>query len=176
MPLKLTKAEQDKWLHEDIPHRIRAMFASTAELGARHPGGEPTWPDDVVKRCWTDCVWEGRLSALRFLCEFLGVKHSGSRPEAARDHPDQACITDLPNGATIPLTSPEAKVLADAWRACTKGSVHPTHNSNHPPINDGERSKAFKIILEHLTRTIYRSEPDWLKNWVLTPSPSHDNQ
>jgi hypothetical protein len=58
-------------------------------------------------------------------------------------------------------------LLFAAWKACTKGSVHPTHQSGHPTIDDPERTRAFAIIKAHLSATIYSTSPDWIERWVL---------
>jgi hypothetical protein len=57
----MTPAEEKRWLEENIPHRIRVMLASTTELSSLRPNGGSSFSDPVVKRCWTDAAWEGRL-------------------------------------------------------------------------------------------------------------------
>ncbi|MEK6701393.1 MAG: hypothetical protein AABZ53_03955 [Planctomycetota bacterium] len=168
----MTPTEEKQWLEEHIPHRIRVMLASTAELSACRTNGEPSFNDDVVERCWTDAVWEGRLSALRWLCEFVGVQMGFKSGQAERPKawPTDTNVRHLSGGVLLPLPSPEADLLAKAWKACTQGSVHPTHNSNHPRIDDPERTKAFEIIKNHLSTTVYSAEPDWIAKWVLQPS------
>lgn len=169
----MTQAEIDEWLHDHIPHRIRVMLASTERLQKLTGTNEPNWPDPIVRRCWTDAVWEGRLSALRWLCEFVGVKQDNNgRPVQAKPsgrHSTDIWIDHLPNGLPVGIGSPEATTLADAWRACTQGSVHPTHGSGHPPIGDLQREEAFSVICEHLSMTIYRDKRDWMNELVLQP-------
>ena len=130
----MSKPEQDKWLQDHIPHRVRVMLASTKELQKRRPSGQPTWPDQTVERCWTDAVWEGRLSALRWLCEFVGVQDDGTgKAKRPRKWPSDTDIEDLPKGKCVDLPSPEATDLALVWKACTQGSVHPTRTSRDAP-------------------------------------------
>lgn len=168
----MTPSEEQQWLQEHIPHRIRVMLASTEELSKLRASGKPSFGDSVVERCWTDAVWEGRLSALRWLCEFVGVQmgFKSGKPEAPKLRGADINIRHLGGGALIPLSSAEAGVLAKAWKACTQASLHPTNNSGHPPIDDAERTAAFDIIKTHLGATVYSSEPDWIKKWVLQPS------
>lgn len=176
----LNEDEIRQWLVLHIPHRMRILFASTGELDNLRPKGRPSWPDLIVKRCWTDAVWDGRLVAMRWSCEFVGItmdksgnpqKHDVSQSKDPRREHD-INITALPAGQLIDVHSDDATVIAKAWKATTQISLHPTHDSNPPPIDDNARSNAFRIIREHLTNTIYKDCPDWIEQWVLQPPPT----
>ena len=157
----MTPEEKQEWLKGHIAHRMRCSLAITPVLLARYPDVQLPSPktaeEAIVRRCETDSIWEGRLAAMRWLIEFLGVSQDRHgqpcRPNRSKLH--QKWIGDLDSGAAFDLQSADAFVLSNAWKGCTEGVSHPTHLSGHPPINDPERNAALHIIIDHLDRTIY---------------------
>lgn len=173
---------QRRWLETEIPHRVRVLYASTAELNqmfkerfGRCPSDAfPAFEDELAwikRRCETDAIWEGRLCALRYLIEFVGIKWSNrsSKPVRAETQNEDDCrIDQIAHGQLVPIDSPDARLLAETWRGCTKASSHPTAADDFNVGKDQERMKAVAIIVAHLGKTIYQGRSTWIRDLVLT--------
>jgi len=157
--------EINDWLEKNIPHRIRACLAITTRLGDRL-GGLPEWPiktdnERIARRCETDAIWEGRIAAMRWLIELVGLtRDRNGNPIAKPRNPNNSTdffLDDLPGGTLIAQTSTEAPTLATVWKGSTQGSSHPTLNSGHPPVNEPELAAALDVIIKHLGATVYKA-------------------
>ena len=174
--MAISPQDQEKWLQRDIPHRVRACLAFTKRLDDLI--GLPKWPantraEQIARRCATDAIWEGRLCAMRWLIEFVGLTEDKHHKPIVRNKTkaNDFRIDDLPGGVLIRPSSREAQTLAPVWKGGTQGSSHPTHLSNHPPVNNHELAAALEIIVDHLDKTIYASAPQKVIDLALQPPP-----
>ena len=110
--------------------------------------------------CFERAVWEGRMVAMRWLIDFVGIAADREgKPRRPTWYSDaDVSITDI-GGQKIELSSPEAATLAKVWQGCSQASSHPTQDSNHPPVDPMTLDKALRIIVDHLQRTIYSGSP-----------------
>jgi hypothetical protein len=160
------------WFDQHIPHRVRSALAGTEMLvvklqerfgkaNVRTAGVEArveTTADKVALRCMGNSVWEGRLTATRWLIDFVGVscdKHG--RPSRPRNYAHDWRI-DKMGGAFFPLSDASAQKLADVWLGCTKATSHPTRASGHPSVDPAELNAAIAIIIEYLDKNLYEPE------------------
>jgi len=159
--LKLSLAEQDEWLKQHLPHRIRSVLP-----GIRHM--DPPWkisiPEvtDIPTRSLTDSVNEGRHGGMRWLIFFVGImeeRSTGLPKKTTYDSDDtDVWIERLDGSVPFDLATPEAVELARLYAGCTKATGHPIRDTNHPPIGEPELSRGMKIILRHLQGTIYKEK------------------
>lgn len=157
------------WYVQHIPHRIRAAIAGTemlvvklqARFGkdkVRTAGYEAriaTQADSVALLCIDNAVWEGRLTATRWLIDFLGIssnKHGTAGRPGQKLHDWRIDKLGVP---LFPLTGTDAQKLADIWLGCTKATSHPTRGSGHPPVDPNELNAAIAIIIEYLDKQLY---------------------
>jgi hypothetical protein len=155
----LSELEQrHKWLVDHIPYRIRAVLTGLPI--------DPPWHVPLVaqwmqaERLANDCAWaavhEGRLSAMRWLIEFIGIKESKGRAVPSKnERRTDTFIDSFPGGILHPLDGADAKKLADLWKGCSQAGGHATHGTEHPDTSDTRLAEALTIILGHLERTIY---------------------
>lgn len=170
--------DKQQWLRDHIPHRVRACLAITPlltdYLGTDRAQPGPTDRDNdliykIIQRCETDCIWEGRLIALRWLIEFVGVKaNNDGKPERCKPRKDDDLwIEDIDCNGAFDLQLPESQLLADFWCIATKASAHSTWKSQHTSACDERRNRAARLLIDHLGRTIYKDEPNWIKKYIL---------
>ena len=152
----MDNAAQDEWLVTHIPHRIRAALAGLplqVELLKTLAVAEP---HKIEHRSAGNAVWEGRLAAIRWLIEFIGVKEDkDGKPAPVNPKGVDCSIRMIEGGVPFDLQSPDASVLARVWRGCSQASSHATHKSGHPPVGELQLDQAMRIIAAHLDRTIY---------------------
>lgn len=176
--------EQDEWLTDHIPHRVRAAIARMdMEDSLLHVNTlaliDPT-PRTALEKCYwrcsTDSIWEGRLAATRWLIEFVGIKMDSkgnavcSRPQKPK--PDDVYIDAFDGGRLLPPSTPDGKSLADVWKGCSQASSHATKAYNHPSVDDRTvLPEALKIVLDHLQETIYDEAGKKLREYVLERVP-----
>jgi hypothetical protein len=172
----MDQEDRDAWLSTHIPHRIRAAIAQSDVRGTllnEQPSfSKPETVDDITWRCHGDSIWEGRLASVRWLIEFVGIrqgkdgkpKTSEPKPEGERKY--DVWIEDLTPGTKMNPDTDEARVLADFWMGCTRGSSHATDASNHPPLDDRRRVQVIGIILNHLQKNIYEPAGKNIKDYV----------
>lgn len=156
------------WYVQHIPHRIRAAIAGTEMLvlklqerfgkeKVRTAGYEvrvTSQPDSVALFCTDNAVWEGRLTATRWLVDFVGISSQKGKPGRPGQKPHDWRIDKF--GATFfPLTHADAQKLADIWLGCTKATSHPTRGSGHPPVDPNELNAAIAIVIEYLEKELY---------------------
>lgn len=78
-------ADEKEWLEKHIPHRVRACLAThplrsryLPAVGLKDPvraSGEATSVEaKIIRRCELAAIGEGRLAAVRWLIEFVGIK------------------------------------------------------------------------------------------------------
>ena len=150
-----------------LPNRIRILWANLPSLDRRlgtSPEPDPPDPMQIIRRrCDTDAIWEGRLAALRWLIEFIGIK-------PAPPHETDACsVWNFPDAEAF-NPGPDFDFLRDMWTSCTKASSHSTHNSGHTPITNAEFERARDLIAAHLNRTIYKNTGTTVEDEALQPS------
>lgn len=167
---------QEQWLVQDIPHRLRAVLANTAELklSLEKLSVPPELQMKMAAFCVEMAMWEGRHSAVRWLIEFVGVSADGdakatkSRRRKARESAkanrrfeDDVDIMDLPGGEYFDLESPDAILLGEVSHACSKATGHPTFGSGHKSLDHQRLVKAALVVGGHLKRTVYaKAEKD----------------
>jgi hypothetical protein len=148
-------AAQDEWLVTHIPHRIRAAIARLPlqeELLAALLVADS---HAVRARCDGNAIWEGRLVAVRWLIEFVGVKDKHGKPARPTPVGADASISMMSGGTPFDLQLPDAIFLARVWKGCSQASSHATHASSHPPVGEAELDRAMSIVMAHLDRTVY---------------------
>lgn len=110
---------------------------------------------------------------MRWLIEFVGIHQdkdgdpktrepNRNRPQSQYD----VWIEDLAPGTRLDPNIDDARVLADFWRGCTRGSGHATNASNHPRVDDERRVQVISIILNHLQKNIYEPAGKNIKDYV----------
>jgi hypothetical protein len=157
------------WFVQHIPHRVRSALAATEMLvlklqdrfgkeTVRTAGFEAritSQADSVALHCADNAVWEGRLTATRWLIDFVGVnsdkRGTPSRP-AQKPHDWRI---DKMGASLFPLSGADAQKLADVWLGCTKATSHPTRGSGHPPVDPNELNAAIAIVIEYLDKNLY---------------------
>jgi hypothetical protein len=172
----MNQAEQNDWLTKHIPHRVRAAIArldvqnTLLNLQALIDPDLQTIDERIWWRCSTDSIWEGRLAAVRWLIEFVGIQQDrNGQPKRRKKQKNDVGIDDIAGGVEITPATADAKFLADVWKGCSQASSHATNAYNHPAIGDHlTLPKAMTIILDHLQLTIYRSAGKNIKDYVLT--------
>jgi hypothetical protein len=173
------------WYVQHIPHRVRSALAGTEMLvfklhdrfgkeNVRTAGFDArvtSQADSVALHCVDNAVWEGRLTATRWLIDFLGVscdKHGQPGRPASKTHDWRI---DKMGGALFPLTGADAQKLADVWLGCTKATSHPTRGSGHPPVDPTELNAAVAIVIDYLDRTLYSPKGRSILTDTLTQHP-----
>ena len=150
-----TKDQEEKWLGQHIPHRVKAVMArlSLQENLIRSVG--ESHRAKITSSCDDSAIAQGRLAAIRWLIEFVGIADLKGKPARPRQGPFDISITQLTGGKEIALSSPEAEELRKVWKGCAQANGHPTDGSCHPPVEPKELESAIGIIMTHLDSTIY---------------------
>jgi len=173
------------WFVQHIPHRVRSALAGTEMLvlklqdlfgneNVRTAGYEPritSQADSVAVHCVDSALWEGRLTATRWLIDFVGVscnKHGQPSRPVQKLHDWRI---DKMGAPLFPLSDVNAQKLADVWLGCTKATSHPTQGSGHPPVDPNELNTAIAIVIEFLDRTLYAPAGRSILTDTLTKHP-----
>jgi hypothetical protein len=174
----MTRTDQNQWLAQHIPHRLSACLAELplqSELFMLEVADDPLRLK--IRAAYFDrAVWEGRMVAMRWLIDFVGIaaNREGKPRRPTRYGDADVSIGDI-EGQKIELSSPEAATLARVWLGCSQASSHPTQDSNHPPVDPMTLNNALRIIVNHLQRTIYSGTPGKLVvetlNWLGLANP-----
>lgn len=156
----LTPAEIDEWLRIHVPYRIRAGIAGTELWDDFDPRPFFISPQDGTKWwCIQHGLHQGRLVAVRWLIEFVGIKWEKGKPaesNAVSKNPGTDFgINRLPGGRPFSRNLPEAQLLADTWKGCSQAIAHPTRGTGHPDVEAPTLTKVMRIIIPHLEATIY---------------------
>jgi hypothetical protein len=106
---------------------------------------------------------------MRWLIEFVGLTEDKHGKPCKKPKGRDTSIENLPGGVAVDPKSPDAAKLARVWKGCTQGSGHPTHESQHPPVNEPEVAEALRIIIQHLDKTIYAGETRKVVEVALQP-------
>jgi hypothetical protein len=122
--------DHDDWLHHHVPYRIRAGLAGLSFASEFLPATA----DDALRArfaeaCLQNAACEGRMAAIRWLIDFIGIhdkQGKPARPHRWGDH--DVSITSLPGGSEIDLDSNEAETLRRVWKGCSQASSHATHD------------------------------------------------
>jgi hypothetical protein len=157
------------WFLQHIPHRVRSALAGTEVLvlklqdrfgkenvrTAAFEARITSQADSVALYCVDSAVWEGRLTATRWLIDFVGVSSDRNcKPSRPAQKPHDWRI-DKMGASLFPLGDANAQKLADVWLGCTKATSHPTRGSGHPPVDPNELNAAIAIVIEYLDKTLY---------------------
>ncbi|HWA10544.1 MAG TPA: hypothetical protein VG838_13955 [Opitutaceae bacterium] len=169
-PASATPHPYIDWFTEHIPHRVRAAIAGTEMLArkledrfgkgnVRTAGVEvhvQLPADAVALYCVGNAIWEGRMTATRWLIDFVDVScDKNGNPSRPNSKPHDWRIAQM-GSASFPLTDPNARKLADVWLGCTKATSHPTRGSGHPPVDPNELNAAVAIVMDYLDLNLYR--------------------
>jgi len=159
----MDNAAQNAWLTTHIPHRIRAVIARLPLQEELLKSISAKDPQKIKERCEGNSIWEGRLVAVRWLIEFIGVTQDKNgkpvRPKRRNPTGADVSIERIAGGALFDLQSSDAIVLARVWKGCSQASSHATHASGHPPVDEVTIDSALRIVIAHLDRTIYATQP-----------------
>ena len=160
--------EQNQWLVQHIPHRLRACLAfSDVQKELMPDTADQESQRNIEAYCLLIAALEGRMAAIRWLIEFVGICDRNGKPGRPTLRKTDVSITSIQGGKLIDCSSPDATILADVWKACSQASAHPTSDTNHPPINRQTLDAALRIIVKHLEQTIYSADPDKLTALML---------
>lgn len=110
---------------------------------------------------------------MRWLIEFVGItqdKHGAPHQRVPNPVLHDVAITDFAGGTFVLITSPEAVILAAAWRGVTRASGHASRDYKHPDVSEAALSKALDLVLSHLQSTIYAAADLNLISLALTPA------
>ncbi len=116
---------------------------------------------------WCICrsVDEGRLAAMRWLIEFVGIVRSESSklavPKTPHSNGFDVMITDCSGGMAFNPKSSDAQKLADLWKGCSQASMHATGDTGHPDVSPPKIAEVLEIVLSHLDAHLY--QPNGLK-------------
>ena len=138
----LSATEQKGWLIQHIPHRVCAALALLGTQGHWKLPPEPKL-SGVHGWCVGRSVEEGRMTAIRWLIEFVGIKHS-RLPKTVTIQSFGVNHFDDPN-----------QVLQKIWKACSQACSHPTSDSGHDPLGGEQLTKAFLIVAAYLETSLY---------------------
>ena len=173
------------WFVQHIPHRVRSALAGTELLVLKlhdlfgkenvgTAGSQATvtsQADSVALHCMDNAVWEGRLTATRWLIDFVGIRcNKFGKPGRPGQQPHDWRIDKL-GPSLFPLSGSHAQKLADVWLGCTKATSHPTRGSAHPPVDPNELNAAIAIVVEYLDRTLYAPKGRSILADTLTQHP-----
>ena len=157
-PTVLTSDQQKQWLKEHIPHRIRAVLPGLPMQGL----WRIHWKIGIISsqagiHCMHNAIWEGRLTAIRWLIMFVGVaEKNGKAVPFSLKHPQSDVRIDRFNGGKLfDAATNNALKLALVWKGCSQATSHPTQGTKHPPVNEPQLAEALTIIIDHLDQTIY---------------------
>lgn len=168
----LPDVDRDDWLlrssptkdADHVPYRIRILWSRLPSLDVRL--GPPIPPPEVKgnevirRRCDSDAIFEGRIAAMRWLIEFIGVKPSS--------YSDSCNASNFVGYAPFG-TGTDSVFLRDVWDSCTKAASHSTHASGHTPITDAMRERVLRIVCSHLNNTIYKPLGTTVEDEALLP-------
>lgn len=155
----MNAAAQHEWLVTHLPHRIRAAISRLPLEGELLTALSATEPQKIRERCEGNAIWEGRMAAVRWLIEFIGVKEDKhGKPVRPNPRGADASITMIAGGTLFDMSSPDAIFLARVWRGCSQASSHATHASGHPSVEPSELDRAMRIMTAHLDQTIYSGQ------------------
>jgi hypothetical protein len=153
---RVSKKKRDVWLLQHIPYRVRAAVCYAEFIPM------PKVPMDTLHgRCVNHAVHQGRLIAIRWLIEFIGIKMSRTgkvtrstavTPNAGKDFG----ITNLPGGRRFGCRRKGARKLARAWKGCSQAVSHPTFDTRHPKVDGIPILEVVQIIFEWLESTLYQ--------------------
>lgn len=170
-PILLGQTIQNQWLVQHIPHRIRAVLPG---IPMRSPWflnlSGHMHLDPFSWRCVGNSMWEGRLTAIRWLILFVGISANRQlQPIVAEmKHPQfDVRIDRFTGGRLLSPTTPEGRTLAQVYAGCSKATAHPTEGTNHPDTSEIALAGALHIVLPHLESTIYAANGLDLRNFCL---------
>jgi hypothetical protein len=126
--------------------------------------------DSVALHCSNNAIWEGRLTATRWLIDFVGVSCKLGKPSRPAEYPHDWRI-DKMGAPFFPLSDTDAQKLADVWLGCTKATSHPTHESDHPSVDPNSLNTAVAIVIEYLDKTLYGPKGRNILTDTLTQHP-----
>ena len=115
--------------------------------------------------CVGRSVDEGRLAAMRWLIEFIGIVRSepSKLPIQKTPHSNgrDVMINDCTGGTLFDPRHLGAQKLADLWKGCSQASMHATSDTGHPDVSPDRIAEALEIVLTHLDTHLY--QPNGLK-------------
>ena len=161
--------EQNEWLTEHLPHRLRACLPFLTFQEELMPQAADEKARQNIRGCFlVTAALEGRMVALRWLIEFVGIRERKGKPARPRLGNTGVSILCIEGGRQIEIPSPEADTLAKVWKACSQASGHPTRDTNHLPLTNAVIEEALRIIVGHLKQSVYSADPDKLVGSVFT--------
>lgn len=170
--------ERQKWLIRDIPDRIRACLY---QLPMRDPWklplvGVSRFTPEIG--CLLAGTHEGRMTAMRWLILFVGLKGDRKwRPVVEDLERDTDMRIDRLGGSLFRVGSKEAHTLSKVWIGCSQATSHPTLGTNHPPVDPPALAEALHLIIDHLQRELYKKHGRDLFSDVMAPFQSpHQRQ
>src|SRR5947207_823694 len=110
----MNATEQDQWLAQHIPHRIRACLACLPLQEERMPQSADEGTRQTIREWFLRTAgFEGRMVAMRWLIEFIGVGERNKAGKVGRPNrkPNDVSINMIQGGEEIDLDCAEAEVL-----------------------------------------------------------------
>lgn len=120
--------------------------------------------------CFGDAAWEGRMSAMRWLIMFVGIRNhpKENRPiEWELGQPTDVRIDALPGSALFTPAQQGADILAQMWERCSKATSHATDNTGHSSPDEPHLAEALFLIIQHLEATIYAKHGTSLHHYTM---------
>jgi hypothetical protein len=152
----ISDGERSEWLTRHISDRVRAcLYGLPMEAPWRlDPVGVSHISPEIG--CLLVGVHEGRMTALRWLILFVGLKGEESwRPAVEEVARETDMRIDRLGGSLFPVGRSEAQILARTWIGCSQATSHPTLGTNHPSVEPPALAEALAIVIEHLQRELY---------------------
>jgi hypothetical protein len=166
----ISDSERAEWLTRHIPDRVRAcLYGLPMKAPWRLPAVGVSYLSPEVG-CLLVGTHEGRMTALRWLILFIGLKGEKSlRPAVEELTRETDMRIDRLGGAVFPVGRAEAQILARAWIGCSQATSHPTLGTKHPPVDPPVLAVALAIVIEHLQREVYAPNRRDLFTDVMAP-------
>jgi len=168
----MNPSDQELWLAQHIPHRLRACLTGLPLQGEFMRTVEDGTMRELIKYCCLQhTVSEGRMAAIRWLIEFVGIHDVNGTPRHPRLRKTDVSISFLEGGKPIDPSSRDGAFLAEVWKGCSQASGHPTQDTDHPDVDPKTLDKALRIIFRHLRQTSYSADHGKLLALMLTTLP-----
>ena len=178
---KIPQVEIEAWLWQHIPFRVTAGIAGTPICDEWSMEQYSSLPLGLRFVCLNDATFQGRIAAIRWLIEFVGLQEKADQALGPQPTPSYAArvlasgrqSTDfgvgmLPGGVFLLPTHKDAKLLARTWKGCAQAIGHPTRNTGHPDLDVETLTAVMRILIAHLDATAYQHAKISVKHAVLT--------
>jgi hypothetical protein len=114
-------SQQQEWLDQHVPHRLRACLPFLTLEEEMMPDAVDENARQNIRGCFfVTAALEGRMVALRWLIEFVGIRERKGKPDRPKLGNTGVSILCIKGGEQIRIPSPEADTLAKCGRRALK--------------------------------------------------------